>query len=131
MRNKAVRRYSVRILCQEPVFLQGSYFFALRYRVTEESVSDVSQYRQNTNIAFILRLFFFSQYIAICQFRLCITASRTKALGVGLSPYPYQGFIASLFDGKQKKNAADPLHFYVAAVTFHVPPSGIIYYSIH
>ena len=68
----------------------------------------------------------FSACFAICQFRLCITTSRTKALRVGLSPYPYQGFVASFPDGKKKKSTAALLRFYVAAATYHVPPSGII-----
>jgi len=53
MRNKAVRRYSVRILCQEPVFLQGSYFLRYGIALQKKSVSDVSPYRENMSIAFL------------------------------------------------------------------------------
>ena len=57
-------------------FLWGSLFLCVtdsRYR--KNRIGCIAVSRKYEHSFFILRLFFFSQCIAICQFRLCITPS--------------------------------------------------------
>lgn len=52
----------------------------------------------------------------------------TKAVGVGLSPYPYAEGVTSLLQKKRYFTAALALRFHVATATFHIPLSGIFHF---
>ena len=110
--------------CVKSPYFYGALFF-MRYRFVLQRLW-YRMYRRIAKRRSTPQKEVFSACFAICQFRLCITASRTKALGVGLSPYPYQGSVASFPAGKKRKTLQICFDFYVAAATFHVPPSGII-----